>query len=222
MKFAFTAQVLVAALTFFSTITVTTKSQALPSVGSSTGSSSTPSTGATSFQCITFGSGYATIAVAGIKKTNPLITYNNPVFSGSGYTPQERCQQISGRFQTAVANNGGKLRSLLLTVGEVGGYDVICYVNNSQAGCNKKNLLITLPPGTDSGAFLATFLKVSADPFVSANPARNSEPRTYIPFGEAVERELESTVGANENQNENQIPDNGGNVNPSNGGNNDI
>lgn len=150
------------------------------------------------------------------KNTNPLITYNNPVFSASGYTPEVRCQEISGRFQTAVANNGGKLKSLLLTVGKVKGYDVICYVNNDQGGCNKKNVLITLPRGTDSGEFLATFLNVSANPFVSTNAARMSKARTYIPFGEAVERELESTGG----ENENPAPDNGGNVNPNNGGNN--
>lgn len=194
MKFLFTAQILVAVFALSSTITITTKTRALPSIDGLTVSSSTPSAGTTSFQCITFDNGYATIAIAGIKKTNPLIIYNNPVFSTSGSTPEVRCQEISGRFQTAVANNGGKLKNLLLTVGKVNGYDVICYVNNDQAGCNKKNLLITLPPGTNSGEFLATLLNVSANPFVSGNPARNSKPRTYIPFGEAVERELESAV----------------------------
>lgn len=174
------------------------------------------SSGSTSFQCINFGSDYATIAVAGGKKTNPLIIYHNRVFSASGYTPEVRCQEISGRFQTAVANNGGKLKSLLLTVGEVNGLDVICYVNNNQSGCNKKNVLITLPKGTDPGEFLANFLNVSANPFVSTNAARNSKARTYIPFGEAVERELESADG----ENENPVPDNGGNVNPNNGSDN--
>ncbi|TAF03610.1 MAG: hypothetical protein EAZ78_11780 [Oscillatoriales cyanobacterium] len=49
----------------------------------------------TTFQCITSGSGYATIAVAGGKKTNPLITYNNPVFSGSGFTPQRQSNYLT-------------------------------------------------------------------------------------------------------------------------------
>ncbi|TAD97545.1 MAG: hypothetical protein EAZ98_09270 [Oscillatoriales cyanobacterium] len=172
----------------------------------------------TTFQCITSGSGYATIAVAGGKKTNPLITYNNPVFSGSGFTPQKRCQEISGRLETAVANNGGKLSGLLLTVGEVNGYDVICYVNNNQSGCDSGNLLMTLPPRTNPGQTLATFLNVSAQPFTSPNPVRMSRPRTYIPFGDAVEQELNSAGGDLDNS---TPRDNGGgsvNPNPSDNG----
>jgi hypothetical protein len=164
----------------------------------------------TNFQCITSGNGYATIAVAGGKKTNPLITYNNPVFSGSGFTPQRRCQEISGRLGTAVANNGGRLRGLLLTVGEVNGYDVICYVNNNQSGCDSRNLLMTLPPGSNPGQTLATFLNVSAEPFTSPNPVRMSEPRTYIPFGNAVEQELNSAGG---DLNNSTPSDNGGGSN---------
>ncbi len=166
----------------------------------------------TTFQCITSGSGYATIAVAGGKKTNPLITYNNPVFSGSGFTPQRRCQEISGRLETAVANNGGKLRGLLLTVGEVNGYDVICYVNNNQSGCNSRNLLMTLPPGTNPGETLATFLNVSAEPFTSPNPVRMNEIRTYIPFGDAVEQELNSP--GDDFNNSTPSDNGGGSVNP--------
>jgi hypothetical protein len=166
----------------------------------------------TTFQCITSGSGYATIAVAGGKKTNPLITYNNPVFSGSGYTPQKRCQEISGRLETAVANNGGKLSGLLLTVGEVNGYDVICYVNNNQSGCNKSNLLMTLPSGTNPGKTLATLLNVSAQPFTSPNPVRMSEASTYIPFGDAVEQELNSAGG--DSNNSTPRDNGGGTINP--------
>lgn len=187
--------------------------------------SSKPASAApTTFQCITSGSGYATIAVAGGKKTNPLITYNNPVFSGSGFTPQRRCQEISERLETAVANNGGKLKGLLLTVGEVNGYDVICYVNNNQSGCNKSNLLMTLPSGTNPGKTLATLLNVSAQPFTSPNPVRMSEPRTYIPFGNAVEQELNSAGG--ELENSTPSDNGGGSVNPTpsdnGGGSNDL
>lgn len=175
--------------------------------------SSKPASAApTTFQCITSGSGYATIAVAGGKKTNPLITYNNPIFSGSGYTPQRRCQEISGRLETAVANNGGMLKGLLLTVGEVNGYDVICYVNNNQSDCDTRNLLMTLPPRSNPGKILATFLNVSAQPFTSPNPVRMSEPSTYIPFGDAVEQELNSVGGDLDNS---TPSDNGGDsVNP--------
>lgn len=49
----------------------------------------------TTFQCIANGSGYATIAVADGKKTKPLITYNNPVFSGSGFTPQRQSNYLT-------------------------------------------------------------------------------------------------------------------------------
>lgn len=162
------------------------------------------SAGSTSFDCISLDSGYATIAIAASgKKTNPLITYNNPAFSASGYSPQVRCEQISKRLEEAVAENGGKLKNLLLVADDFKGYDVICYVNDDQSHCNKNNLLITLPPGTNSTEFLATFLNVSANPYTSGNPARNSKRKTYIRFGEAVQRELDSSSESNENNRSN-------------------
>jgi hypothetical protein len=58
--------------------------------------SSKPASAApTIFQCIANGSGYATIAVADGKKTKPLITYNNRVFSGSGFTPQRQSNYLT-------------------------------------------------------------------------------------------------------------------------------
>jgi hypothetical protein len=230
MKTKFVNQVATTFIALASTFCSAAVVQALPSVGgggsSSTpavstppiggsGSSSTPTvstTGSsTKFQCISSDSAFATIAVAGNKKTNPLITYNSSFFSGSGFTPERRCREISERLETAVAKNGGKLKGLLLTVGEVNGLNVICYVNNNQSACTKRNVLMTLLPGNNPGETLATFLNVVAEPFSSPNPVRISESRTYIPFGDSVERELsldgENPINSNPIKNN---PDNGG------------
>jgi hypothetical protein len=70
--------------------------------------SSKPAFADTTFECIKAGSGYATIAVTEEgAKTEPLITWNSQAMAGSGYTPQRRYNEVTGRLNTVVANVGG-------------------------------------------------------------------------------------------------------------------
>lgn len=101
-----------------------------------------------------------------------------------------------------VANLGGRLTNLLLTTGFVNGYDVVCWVNNDQYGCNSQNLLVTISPGRDPGVFLANLLNRRANPFEQGTPGQESKMRTVVPFGQFVEQMIDEA----ENQPTNNEP----------------
>jgi hypothetical protein len=127
-----------------------------------------------------------------------LITWNSNAFSAGGFTPEQRCLEVSDKLTRAVAQNGGKLTSLLLTTGNRGGSNVICYVNNAGSGCNANNHLMNIAPGVyrNPGDALADLLKSASNPFVTGAPLRNTANRTYVDFGAAVQEvvdEVESS-----------------------------
>ncbi|NES19768.1 MAG: hypothetical protein F6K41_12775 [Symploca sp. SIO3E6] len=103
----------------------------------------------TSFECHELfghpsGSPWATFVVTstGKRLAAPMLLWKN---SPGGYTPQQRCYEVTNRLNVAVTSNGGLLSNLWLTVGRVNNQSVICYVNsNVGGGCNNNNLLLTL------------------------------------------------------------------------------
>lgn len=147
MNFKFPIPVLVATLAFSSAITFQNEVQAQPQKKM-----------ATVFRCVRSGQAYATIAQRGNERSAPMITWERYV--SAGYTPQQRCQIVSQKLTRAVAQNGGRLSNLLLTIGVVNGETVICYVN-SGARCGINNTLFTLSPegAKDPGAVLANLLR---------------------------------------------------------------
>lgn len=154
MKFGLFIPILVAALGFSSAVAFPTAAQA------QNRSRNNPSNQATAFQCIAQGRGFATVAVRGTKRSNPMIMWESHAF-GSQYTPQHRCRTVSNKLTRAVAQNGGRLTKLLLTTGLVNGQTVICYVNTGVQGCNPSNTLFTLKPenAKNPGAALASVLR---------------------------------------------------------------
>ena len=97
----------------------------------------------TTFECVTEGRSYATVARRGDRVTAPLILWRTFEF-GSQYTPENRCRMVSDRLTRAVYDNGGRLTNLQLTTGRVNNLPVICYTNGGQYGCDSRNLLLTL------------------------------------------------------------------------------
>jgi hypothetical protein len=153
--------------------------------------SSKPAFADTTFECIKAGSGYATIAVTPEgAKTEPLITWNSQAMAGSGFTPQRRCNEVTGRLNTVVANVGGSFSDVLLTTGSVKGADVVCWVNDEQSGCDNSNVLVTMSKGNDPGKFLANLVNRRANPFEAGVAGQESERRTVVRFGQFVEQEL--------------------------------
>lgn len=145
MKFKFSTPVLVAALALSGAAVFQTQAQA----------QSAPTT----FHCVKSGSGFATVARRGGKQSPPMITWQSQIF-GLEYTPEVRCNTVSQRLTSAVAQNGGSLRNLLLTTGRVNGQTVVCYINVGSS-CNSNNMLFTLNPenARDPGRALAKLLR---------------------------------------------------------------
>ncbi|MBV9385240.1 MAG: hypothetical protein JOZ78_02305 [Chroococcidiopsidaceae cyanobacterium CP_BM_ER_R8_30] len=97
----------------------------------------------TTFNCVHYGNGFATIARRGDRTTPPVITWNTTM---GRYTPRIRCKMVSQRLTEIVAENGGKLKNLQLLVGPVRHEVVICAINSLETSCNSSNMLFTLGP----------------------------------------------------------------------------
>lgn len=149
MKFKFFTQIFLSTLALSSTFTVgsvvkaqqTVPAERLPEETIAPGTQ--PESLTTTFECVTEGRNYATVARRGDRVTAPLILWRTFEF-GNQYTPENRCRMVSDRLSRAVYENGGRLTNLQLTTGRVNNLPVICYTNGGQYGCNSRNLLLTL------------------------------------------------------------------------------
>lgn len=74
----------------------------------------------------------------------PIINWVSNQFSDSGYTPERRCQEVSGRFQSAY--NQGTLN--YITTGYKNGQPVVCTSSSNGGQCSM--VLFTLKPGSDA------------------------------------------------------------------------
>jgi hypothetical protein len=149
MKFKYLSQIFLSTLALSSTFAVSTPLKAQQTVPAERlpEETITPSTQPeflrTTFECVTEGRSFATVARRGERVTAPLILWRTNEF-GIQYTPENRCRIVSDRLTRAVDQNGGRLTNLQLTTGRVNNLPVICYVNNGQSNCNSQNLLLTL------------------------------------------------------------------------------
>lgn len=78
-----------------------------------------------------------------------LIVWEMEFFTRSGYPPQERCQEVSPRFDEAYRS--GSLDDYIIA-GKMNEQPVICTAGDIGADCDR--LLITLRPGDNSQAML--------------------------------------------------------------------
>lgn len=72
------------------------------------------------------------------KAKKPIIVWKQEDFSGNGYPPKVRCEEVSPRFQEAYENGSLKY----MTHGEMNGQPVVCTA--SKVGNDCDTLLITL------------------------------------------------------------------------------
>lgn len=77
--------------------------------------------------------------------TVEVIRWVSEHFSGSGYTPQVRCEEVSGRFESY--KNRGMLN--FITAGYLNGQPAIC-VGDGSSPCSSDRLLFTLKPGQNA------------------------------------------------------------------------
>lgn len=74
----------------------------------------------------------------------PIVGWDSQYFSSAGYSPERRCQEVTGRFNNL--HSQGLLSSI--TTGYLNGQPVVCA--SRSGGCSNSNLLFTLKPGSDA------------------------------------------------------------------------
>jgi hypothetical protein len=178
----FTAPLLVSTLVFSSTIALASQVQARPTT--------------TTFQCVTSGRNFVTIARRGSVTTDPMIVWKSTEF-GREYTPWQRCQIVSDRLTQAVAENGGRLTNLQLTTGIVNNLPVVCYISG-RGRCNSRNILFTLDKrnAKNPSVVLTRLINFAQDgggpaAVLRAGTGNQSTPQ-FVPFGNMVDRAFNS------------------------------
>jgi len=103
----------------------------------------------TKFACVSQGNGkWATVGQRPGGQPIPVIIWTQSAskYFGSQFAPENRCQIVTRKFNTAVQESGGRLQDVLLTSGNVNGQVVICVISDRDNRCQDKNTLFTLKP----------------------------------------------------------------------------
>lgn len=109
----------------------------------------------TTFYC-ELGNGMPTTMAITPRGKVPIIRWFSTYFTGSGYTPERRCQEVSVRFQTYYNNNTLNY----VTTGVINNQPVVCVTSTSGGGCQR--LLFTLKRGQDASRTLQQLFDVRA------------------------------------------------------------
>jgi hypothetical protein len=140
-----------------------------------------------SFQCRTDDGIHYTIALRSDgAESNPIIVWTSDAFESAGYPAERRCEVVSDRLNTVLADNGDTLEGLYLTTGRVNGQSVICTVGSTNSGCNQNNLLFTLSGNNarNPNAVLENLSSRAAD--TSGNLIQESGGQLYVDLDELV------------------------------------
>ncbi len=86
-----------------------------------------------------------------------VIRWVSDHFSGSGYTPQVRCQEVSSRFQSY--HSRGMLN--FITAGYLNGQPAVC-VGDGTSPCSSDRLLFTLKPGQNAARTIQQLFNIRA------------------------------------------------------------
>ncbi len=119
---------------------------------SATVTSTTSPTTSTKFYC-GMSNGQPATLLSSIRGIRPLIIWEKPDHF-SGLSPEQRCEEVSARFQRFYDN--GSLNYLI--AGWVWGVPVLCAASERNNSCSSTNMLIPLPRGTDAKSVLEKLL----------------------------------------------------------------
>ncbi|HEY9767104.1 MAG TPA: COP23 domain-containing protein [Coleofasciculaceae cyanobacterium] len=112
----------------------------VPTAQPVTTSASTPQSG---FFCDTSGKVPTTMYKSRQGNSEPWIQWVSDHFSGSGWSPDTRCKEVSSRLETYRKDK--KLK--YVTLGTVNNQSVICVASKDQGPC--EGIIYTLKPGQD-------------------------------------------------------------------------
>ena len=111
-----------------------------------------PSQAQTRFECLLPVTGPyvgvpTTYVKVGSDERRAVIRWVSRYSSGSGYTPQQRCLEVTRRFNTLYTRPGG---IDIITTGYLNGLPVIYSPSNGRERANSSNLLFTLKRGENA------------------------------------------------------------------------
>lgn len=129
------------------------------------------------FYCGSFEGAPSTMTTTKSGKQVPIITWKSSHFSGSGYTPQRRCEIVSQRFNTL--HQRGQMN--LLTTGRMNGLPVICAAATNPGPCVQDGLLYTLKPGQNATQTLKNLISIRTK---ASGPLTETASRLYISIEE--------------------------------------
>ncbi len=142
---------------------------------------------ARSFVCSTAAGAPATNVVTQSGQQVPLIRWTSSVFNGAGWTPERRCQEVSGRFDTYFRQ--GRLD--FITTGRMNGLPVICTARSHGGACD--GLLFTLKPGQNATHTLQELFSIRTK---ARGPLNETNSRLYLSLGELVTNAQANASGA--------------------------
>jgi len=116
-----------------------------------------PSQAQTRFECLVPVTGPyigipTTFVQSGPNEYRAVIRWSSDYFSGSGYTPMRRCEEVTGRFNSLNSRPGGIGN---INTGYLNGEPVIYVSSSGRERANSANLLFTLKRGDDARQKLA-------------------------------------------------------------------
>ncbi|MFY7934251.1 MAG: COP23 domain-containing protein [Microcystis aeruginosa] len=98
-----------------------------------------------------------TYVKVGSNERKPVIRWVSRYSSGSGYTPQQRCQEVTRRFNTLYTRPGG---IDIITTGYLNGLPVIYSPSDGRERANSSNLLFTLKRGENATQKIAQLFDI--------------------------------------------------------------
>lgn len=123
------------------------------------------------FECKTV-SGAPTTVIKDSKGERQMIRWTSDFGYKVGYTPQQRCEEVTNRMNTYFSQSGQ-----FITHGVLNGEKVICITDSLGNDC--LNLLYTLQPDQDPQTRLEDLFQVN-NPNIQRAPIREKPCSTYV------------------------------------------
>jgi hypothetical protein len=141
-----------------------------------------PSQAQTRFECLLPVTGPhvgvpTTYVKVGSNERKPVIRWVSRYSSGSGYTPQQRCLEVTKRFNTLDARPRG---IDIITTGYLNGLPVIYSPSHGRERANSSNLLFTLKRGENATQKIAQLFDIRAG--ASSSPLFESSSDSVIVY----------------------------------------
>ena len=125
-----------------------------------------------------------------------VIRWASHYFTGSGWTPEARCQEVSQRFQTY--HQAGSMN--YLTTGRMNRQPVICTSDRQGGAC--QNLLFTLKHTSNPGRTLQELMEVRVQ---AAGPLNETTSQVYINLNDFLDTSPLLDEPSSESSNFNEV-----------------